>query len=89
MNAVQPLIKSDQMETVKNLIQKNLSTVKRFENFPEIESGYYIALTFASLLFMVVGLYLPQVLKLKVAGIELEKSNVDQAETGGTLGISK
>jgi hypothetical protein len=37
---------------------------------------------------MVVGLYLPQILKLRVAGIELEKSSIDQAGAGGTLGIS-
>jgi len=44
---------------------------------------------------MVVGLYLPQILKLKVAGIELEKSSIDQAAVGdqafagGALGVSK
>ena len=38
---------------------------------------------------LVVGLYLPQILKLRVAGIELEKSSVDQATAGGALGLSK
>jgi hypothetical protein len=51
--------------------------------------GYYALFTFGSLIFMVAGLYLPQILKLKVAGIELEKSSVDQITTSGTLGISK
>jgi tetratricopeptide (TPR) repeat protein len=39
------------------------------------------ALLFGSLLFLMAGLYLPQVLKLKVAGIELEKSVPDQLTT--------
>ena len=68
---------------------ENAERVKPIENFPELAGGYYALLTFGSLLFMVVGLYLPQILKLRVAGIELEKSSVDQASTGGTLGISK
>ena len=38
----------------------------------------YTALTFGSLLFMVAGLYLPKVLKLKVPGIELEKASLDR-----------
>jgi len=54
-----------------------------------ISVEYYILLTFGYLLFMVVGLYLPQILKLKVGSIELEKSTVDQIRTSGTLGISK
>ena len=54
-----------------------------------ISVEYYILLTFGYLLFMVVGLYLPQILKLKVGSIELEKSTVDQIRTSGTLEISK
>jgi tetratricopeptide (TPR) repeat protein len=94
-NAIQPLVKSDQVEAVKAAVLQNADTVKPIEDFPEMAAGYYALLTFGSLLFMVVGLYLPQILKLKVAGIELEKSSVDQAATGeqaatgGTLGISK
>jgi tetratricopeptide (TPR) repeat protein len=36
----------------------------------------YISLTFPSLAFMVAGVYLPQLLKLKLPGIELEKASV-------------
>ncbi len=51
----------------------------------------YFALTFASLIFIVVGLSLPQLLKLKIGrgGIELEKSSVEQMTMAGPLGISK
>jgi hypothetical protein len=54
-----------------------------------IDAGYHSLLTVGALIFMVAGLYLPQLLKLKVAGIELEKRVVDQITTSGTLGISK
>lgn len=49
----------------------------------------YVALTFGSLLLMVASCYLPQLLKLKVPGIELEKTVVDQTTSVGTVGISK
>ena len=50
--------------------------------------GYYVLLTFGALLFMVAGLYLPRILKLKVGALELEKSVVEQVATTGGLGIS-
>jgi hypothetical protein len=49
----------------------------------------YSLLTFGSLLFMVAGLYLPQLLKLKVGGIELEKSSLDQSTPAGPIGIRR
>jgi len=49
----------------------------------------YSSLTFGSLVLMIAGLYLPRLLKLKVAGIELEKSTVDQITTSSTFEISK
>ncbi len=54
-----------------------------------INAAAYISLTFGTLVFMVVGFYLPQILKLKIAGIELEKSPVTQVTTTRSLGISK
>jgi hypothetical protein len=51
----------------------------------------YTALTFGSLLIMVVALYLPQVLKLKVSGsgVELEKASIDLVSAPAILGISR
>lgn len=54
-----------------------------------ITEGYYALLSFGSLLFMVAGLYLPQILKLKVGAIEMEKSPVSQVTTPVSLGITK
>ena len=53
------------------------------------EMASYIPMTFGSLVLMIAGLSLPRLLKLKVAGIELEKSSVDQITTSGTVEISK
>jgi tetratricopeptide (TPR) repeat protein len=82
-------------DKAKETVLQNVDTIKPVENAPDLPVGYYSLLTFGSLMFMVIGLYLPQILKLKVAGIELEKSSIDQA-TGGdqavaasSLGIGK
>ena len=61
-----------------------------FVGWPKpMESASYIALTFGAMIFVVVGLFLPQIQKIKGAGIEIEKSPVTQITTSGTLGISK
>jgi tetratricopeptide (TPR) repeat protein len=54
-----------------------------------IPPSEYITVTLGSFLFMVASCYLPQLLKLKVPGIELEKTAVDQITTLGPVGISK
>lgn len=54
----------------------------------EFGAAAYTTLTFGLLALMVVSAYLPQVLKLKFGGLEMEKSNVNQVATLGTLGIT-
>ena len=49
----------------------------------------YSLMSFGSLAFMVAGFYLPKILKLKVAGVELEKSAVDQVAVSGPVKISR
>jgi hypothetical protein len=44
----------------------------------------YSLVTFGALLFTVVGLYLPHILKLKVGSIELEKTAASEANTPST-----
>jgi hypothetical protein len=48
--------------------------------------GTFIAMAFGSLLFLVAGLYLPNVTKLKVGGLELEKGALDKVSP--TIGFS-
>jgi hypothetical protein len=61
-----------------------------FRDFPKIiNKEVYIGITFGSMVFMIAGLYLPQILKLKVGAFSIEKSSVDQVTTPGTLGIEK
>ena len=54
-----------------------------------ISQGYYLSFSFGALIFMVAGFYLPQILKLKVAGIELEKSSVNQIATTAAFGLKR
>jgi hypothetical protein len=77
--------------TILSLVGFFLSQANLFFSVPgkQIDIGYYILLTFGSLMFILAGLSLTQLLKLKVAGIELEKSVVEQITTSGGLGISK
>ena len=77
--------------TILSLVVFILSQSNFFFSIPgkQIDTGYYVLLTFGSLMFILAGLSLTQLLKLKVAGIELEKSAVDQITTSGGLGISK
>jgi hypothetical protein len=76
--------------TILSLVVFVLSQSNFFFSIPgkQIDVGY-VLLTFGSLMFILAGLSLAQLLKLKVAGIELEKSAVDQITTSGGLGISR
>ncbi|NTV92999.1 MAG: tetratricopeptide repeat protein, partial [Chlorobiaceae bacterium] len=49
----------------------------------------YSGLTFGSLIFIVVGLYLPSIQKLKGAGIELEKSTTTHISGPSSIKIAK
>jgi tetratricopeptide (TPR) repeat protein len=68
-----------------------LSQASFFVGWPvkSISISFYSTSTFGSFIFIVVGLYLPQILKLKVAGIELEKSSVEHVTTSVSLGITR
>jgi hypothetical protein len=54
-----------------------------------LDVGDYSLLTFGALVFMIAGLYLPQMLKLKVGVIELQKSSIDQISTAVPIAIRK
>jgi hypothetical protein len=61
----------------------------KFVAFEQIETGYYVLLSFSCLTFMIVGLYLNQITKLKVGNLELEKSTIDQISTTSSFGITR
>lgn len=54
-----------------------------------IDATAYGLLTFGALIFMVAGLYLQEISKLKFGAIELEKSSVDQISSSFSFGISR
>lgn len=54
-----------------------------------LEAGYAFLLIFGSLFFFIVSFYLPQLLKLKVGSVELEKATPDSSIVKLPLQISK
>lgn len=86
-------------DDVKNTISGNDTVMQKLYQLPTaqisevdfepIDSTIYISLTFGTLIFMVVGLYLGNISKLKVGAIELEKTTADTIATSPNLGISK
>jgi len=68
------------------LVEAQFAYYYRTTRIPVAEYG---ALTFGALMFFVVGLFLPQIQRLKGPGIELEKSPVNQITTSAGLGIRK
>ena len=57
-------------------------TVAPSEGLDNVSYGFF---TFGALLFMVVGLFLPFISKLKVGSIEMEKSAADTVKTNTSI----
>jgi hypothetical protein len=53
-----------------------------------LTSATYVTLTFSSLLFVIAGVALPQLSKLSVAGMSLEKASATQATAPTSFGIA-
>ncbi len=53
----------------------------------QIEEGFYALISFGSLLFIIAGLVLKQLSKLKVGTIELEKATLETASASVSLNI--
>jgi tetratricopeptide (TPR) repeat protein len=62
---------------------------KSVVDFEPIDPAPYALITFGSLIFMVVGLFLRDISKLKVGSIELEKTVSDTISTSPNLGIGR
>jgi tetratricopeptide (TPR) repeat protein len=54
-----------------------------------ISSPAHLALTFGAIVLAIAGLFLPELLKLKVAGVELEKSPVEQQRRPTSFNLSR
>ncbi|MEP7144698.1 MAG: tetratricopeptide repeat protein [Ferruginibacter sp.] len=73
------------LEAMKNAVIGTEST----KQIIPIDDATYVAATFGSLIFIVIGLYLSNISKLKVGTIELEKATTDTIATSLSLSISK
>ena len=84
--------KAEEIPPQVSQIKKDQKTpIKVSQVGTKINTTEYFLLTFGSLTFSLISLYLPQLLKLKIGGtgIEIEKSSVDQIKVTTPLGITK
>jgi tetratricopeptide (TPR) repeat protein len=70
-----------------NLIQTNNEL--DLKEFSPIDATLYGILTFGSLIFIIAGLYLKELSKLRLGAIELEKTTGQQVTLPSSLGISR
>jgi tetratricopeptide (TPR) repeat protein len=54
-----------------------------------VQIAAYTAVTFTTLMFLIAGLVLPRLLRLKVGGLELEKTSATQVAAPTSLGITR
>ncbi len=55
----------------------------------KIPAGYYVLISFGSILFIIVGFYMPRLLKLKISPIELEKNVSRETSKDFSIRISR
>jgi hypothetical protein len=75
-------------DSLSNKLGTEIIERKSRLDFQPIDSAPYALITFGSLIFMVIGLFLRDISKLKVGSIELEKTTSDTISTSPNLGIS-
>ncbi|MFT3934600.1 MAG: tetratricopeptide repeat protein [Chitinophagaceae bacterium] len=64
----------------------NTTQIDVRENISELSYGFF---TFGALVFMVVGLFLKDITRLKLGSIEMDKNAVDNLSTSTSLGVMK
>ncbi|MCZ6702003.1 MAG: tetratricopeptide repeat protein, partial [Ignavibacteria bacterium] len=81
--------KLDKIEVVKilNIIDENEAFI--LKEFDPIDSALYATLTFGSIIFMIAGLYLKEMTKLRLGAIELEKTSGQEVTISSSLGINR
>ncbi len=77
----------DQKKYLIDQIDLTLGEEKSHTDF--LPTGYYALISFGALIFMIAGLYLPKLLKLKVGVIEIEKNSPSEVNSISLLGIQK
>lgn len=91
------LIEALQAVAGKELIDKKLNLINQLDFTPATSKkandflpvGYYVMISFGSIVFLIAGLYLPKLLKLKVGVIEIEKYTPTEINNTPLLGIKK
>ncbi|MDX2070030.1 MAG: tetratricopeptide repeat protein [Haliscomenobacter sp.] len=90
LKAIELKLGTDLLQNKKELIEKMILTEPKLNESSEfIPVGYYVLISFGAIIFMIAGLYLPKLLKLKVGVIEIEKNSLSEIYDFSLLGIQK
>lgn len=90
IEAIKAVVGSEALANKQVLIsQIDLNVKASTEATPLLPTGYYALISFGALIFMIAGLYLPKLLKLKVGVIEIEKNSPSEVNNISLLGIQK
>ncbi|HYF30250.1 MAG TPA: tetratricopeptide repeat protein [Chitinophagaceae bacterium] len=68
-----------------NMMDMKSVTEKPVGKVIDLDSVSYISLTFGTLLFMIIGLFLPYIAKIKVGAIEMEKNAMETVKATSTI----
>jgi tetratricopeptide (TPR) repeat protein len=84
-NAIEQFIPSDYLNQKQIPALINQEKINEKEGISEVGYGFF---TFGSLIFMVVGLFLGDITRLKVGSIQMDKNAVENVSTSISLGVS-
>ncbi|UZR98759.1 tetratricopeptide repeat protein [Chondrinema litorale] len=87
VEALKSMAGTDFIQNNSGLIDSIDLKVSTDEKVDLLPAGYYVLISFGSIVFMIAGLYLPKILKLKVGVIELEKNQPTEMNSISLIGI--
>ncbi|SHI68138.1 tetratricopeptide repeat protein [Aquimarina spongiae] len=87
---IQKIVAKDQkVDMIKVLEKMDFKMLDSGTSNSVLSAGYYALISFGSILFMIAGLYLRKLLKIKVGVIELEKNKPSEISDMSLSGIEK
>jgi hypothetical protein len=89
IEALQQVIPPEKLESQKALLSRSDFFTEIETKKSSITEGYYVLISFGSLIFMIAGLFLAKLLKIKVGNIELEKNSPTEMNFVSLLQIKK
>ena len=88
VDSLKPLLGEELYANHLNLLNSiDFSAKEPAVSQAKISTGYYALISFGALVFVIAGLFLPQLMKLKVGPIELEKNILVETMSTTSIGI--